>query len=120
MVKRVLVVDDELNIVRLVSTRLMASGYEVLSAGSGSEALELASRHRPDAIVLDVMMPGLDGGAVAQKLGESTDTARIPIIFLTALIHESEAKALGQRGQYYLAKPFKATDLLNLLDQLVT
>ncbi len=119
MVKRVLVVDDELNIVRMVSTRLMASGYEVLSAGSGSEALELARKHRPDAIVLDVMMPGLDGGAVAQKLRENAETAQIPVIFLTALVHEAEAKELCGDGQYYLAKPFKAMELLNLLNQLV-
>src|SRR6266496_2835371 len=79
---KLLVVDDEPNIVELLSASLRYAGFEVRTAGSGEQALELARRYRPDLLVLDVMMPGLDGFGVLRRL--RGDGERVPVLFLTA------------------------------------
>src|SRR5437588_7862976 len=79
---RLLVVDDEPNIVELLSASLRYAGFEVASATSGGEALEIAKRFRPDLLVLDVMMPGVDGFSVVRRL--RADGQRVPVLFLTA------------------------------------
>src|SRR5256885_15186620 len=80
----VLVIDDEEPIRLLCSVNLAAEGIEVLEAADGPSGLEQAREHRPDVVLLDVMMPGLDGWQVAERLLEDERTSRIPIIFLTA------------------------------------
>ena len=108
---RVLVVDDEHNITDLVGTALRYVGFEVATAGSGREALETARRFRPEIIVLDVMMPDLDGFEVTRRLrGEGL---RIPILFLTARdATEDKVAGLTIGGDDYVTKPFSLEELV--------
>jgi two-component system OmpR family response regulator len=108
---RVLVVDDEHNITDLVGTALRYVGFEVATAGSGREALETARSFRPEIIVLDVMMPDLDGFEVTRRLrGEGL---RIPILFLTARdATEDKVAGLTIGGDDYVTKPFSLEELV--------
>ena len=108
---RVLVVDDEHNITDLVGTALRYVGFEVATAGSGREALETARTFRPEIIVLDVMMPDLDGFEVTRRLrGEGL---RIPILFLTARdATEDKVAGLTIGGDDYVTKPFSLEELV--------
>jgi DNA-binding response OmpR family regulator len=105
--RRVLVADDERAIRLLCRVNLSASGMDVLEAENGHNALELAKRERPDLVLLDVMMPDVDGWAVARELGADERTREIPIVFLTARA-EAADKRMGQQlgGVGYLVKPF--------------
>jgi len=103
----VLVVDDERSIRMLCRVNLSASGIDVLEAESGLEALELARREQPDLVLLDVMMPDVDGWTVARELADDERTREIPIVFLTARA-EAADKRMGQQlgGVGYVVKPF--------------
>jgi len=120
MAKKILVVDDEPNIVRMVVSRLQANGYDVLSAHSGEEGWEKCKMYKPDAVILDIMMPDIDGTEVAKRIKEDPSTSKIPIMFLTAAVRSGELPKNQKSGNHYvLAKPFKAPDLLKMLDQLL-
>ena len=108
---RLLVVDDEPDIVELLSASLKYHGYDVASATSGRQAMEEARRFRPDMILLDVMMPELDGFEVLRKLrGEG---ARVPVLFLTARdATEDKIKGLTLGGDDYVTKPFSLSEIL--------
>ena len=82
--KKILIVDDEPNIVRTVADRLKISGYEVVTASDGQEGVERACRDRPHLILLDIVMPQLDGHAAFERLRQMDETKSIPIIMLTA------------------------------------
>src|SRR5688572_10759034 len=82
--KRILVVDDERDLVDLIAYNLGRNGYDVLTASDGHAALELARRESPDLVILDLMLPGLDGTEVARLLRADPTTAAIPVILLTA------------------------------------
>jgi len=117
---RVLVIDDEAPIRLLCRVNLEAEGKTVFEAESGERGLELAREERPDAILLDVMMPGLDGWMVAQRLLEDEATRRIPIIFLTARADiRDRARGLGAGGLDYITKPFNPVDLAELVEDVV-
>ena len=108
---RVLVVDDEPNIVDIVSMALRYNDYDVVTANSGREALEAVSASKPDMIVLDVMMPELDGFEVAKRLGEQR--SEIPILFLTARdTTDDKVRGLTIGGDDYMTKPFSVEELL--------
>jgi CheY-like chemotaxis protein len=113
----VLLVDDEDDI-RLVAKACLErlGGWRVQSACSGLDALEHVRAERPDAIVLDVMMPGLDGPATLARLRADPDTAEIPVLFLTAKAQASDRAELESLGvQAVLTKPF---DPMTLADQI--
>ena len=108
----ILVVDDESAIRLLCRVNLDSAGFETIEAGDGETALALARSERPDLILLDVMLPGLDGWGVAQKLAEMPETRGIPIVFLTArsaASDEVQAHAVGGVG--YITKPFDPAEL---------
>ncbi len=113
MVKRILVVDDEADIRQLVSDVLESEGYEVYLAANGEEALRMASQAVPDLVLLDVMMPGVDGFRVCERLRAHPVGLRSPVIFLTAR-QEIEDKLLGfEKGAVdYVTKPFHVNELL--------
>jgi DNA-binding response OmpR family regulator len=119
-VKKILVVDDEPNILTMVKYRLMANNYEVFTAETAKEGLELAQSVKPDAIILDIVLPDMDGSEVAQALLDDKATKDIPVIFLTALISHKEIlmKTHNIAGHYFLAKPFKSEELLDRLAQI--
>jgi len=109
----VLIVDDEPLNVDLLEQELGAAGYRTLSATSGEEALAAAAKSRPDLILLDVMMDGIDGYEVCKRLKASEATRAIPVVFLTALAETFEkVRAFGAGAVDYLTKPFETEELL--------
>ena len=107
---RVLVVDDEPQILRALSTNLRARGFDVDEAATGEAALELAARHRPDAVVLDLGLPGIDGIEVVHGLRGWTD---VPVLVLSAREDEaSKVAALDAGADDYVTKPFGMEELL--------
>jgi DNA-binding response OmpR family regulator len=120
MVLTVLVIDDEAPIRLLCRVNLEAEGASVLEADNGRDGIEMAKLERPDAILLDVMMPGMDGWTVAQELLEGEATRRIPIIFLTARADvRDRARGLGAGGLDYITKPFNPVELADLVGDVV-
>jgi two-component system alkaline phosphatase synthesis response regulator PhoP len=116
----VLVIDDEAPIRLLCRVNLEAEGMPVLEAGDGPSGLEAARSERPDVILLDVMMPGLDGWGVAEALLEDERTAEIPIIFLTARAEfRDRARGLDIGGVDYITKPFNPVELAPLVRGLL-
>jgi DNA-binding response OmpR family regulator len=108
----VLVADDDDDIRDLVAFRLDRAGYEVLRAGDGQEALDLAREHRPDLAVLDVMMPKLTGYEVTRELRADAATSRIPVILLTARVQEADvARGFEAGADDYVKKPFSPQEL---------
>jgi len=108
---RILVVDDEPNIVDVVSMALRFQGFEVETAGTGAEAMAAVARFRPHLLVLDVMMPDMDGFEVARRLG--AQQGRVPIIFLTARdATEDKVRGLSIGGDDYVTKPFSLEELV--------
>jgi DNA-binding response OmpR family regulator len=117
---RVLVIDDEAPIRLLCRVNLEAEGMRVLEAGDGPTGLETARSEGPDLILLDVMMPGLDGWGVAEALLEDERTAEIPIIFLTARAEfRDRARGLDIGGVDYITKPFNPVELAPLVRALL-
>jgi DNA-binding response OmpR family regulator len=117
---KVLVIDDEPPIRLLCRVNLEAEGMQVIEAENGPAGLQKAREEDPDVVLLDVMMPGLDGWHVAQELLESEQTAEIPIIFLTARAEfRDRAKGLDIGGVDYVTKPFNPLELAPLVRQLL-
>jgi DNA-binding response OmpR family regulator len=116
----VLVIDDEAPIRLLCRVNLEAEGIDVIEADDGPAGLEKARSDQPDVVLLDVMMPGLDGWQVAEKLLEDGTTRDIPIIFLTARAEfRDRAKGLDIGGIDYVTKPFNPLELAPLVRQLL-
>lgn len=117
---RVLVIDDEAPIRLLCRVNLEAEGMAVLEAADGPSGLEKARTEQPDLVLLDVMMPGLDGWGVAEALLEDERTAEIPIIFLTARAEfRDRARGLDIGGVDYITKPFNPVELAPLVRALL-
>jgi DNA-binding response OmpR family regulator len=117
---RVLIVDDEAPIRLLCRVNLEAEQMEVLEAGDGPSGLEAARKERPDVILLDVMMPGLDGWRVAEELLEDPATSSIPIVFLTARAElRDRARGLDLGGLDYVTKPFNPVELAPRIRELI-
>jgi two-component system alkaline phosphatase synthesis response regulator PhoP len=117
---RVLVVDDEAPIRLLCRVNLEAEGMEVMEAPDGPSGLDAARRERPDVVLLDVMMPGLDGWRVAEELLEDPETNGIPIVFLTARAElRDRARGLDLGGLDYVTKPFNPVELAALIREVI-
>lgn len=117
---RVLVIDDEAPIRLLCRVNLEAEGMSVLEASDGPSGLERARAELPDIVLLDVMMPGLDGWGVAEELLDDASTAEIPIIFLTARAEfRDRARGLDIGGVDYVTKPFNPVELAPLVRALL-
>jgi two-component system alkaline phosphatase synthesis response regulator PhoP len=115
--KKILVVDDDPDIVEIVESWLTTNKYEVYTAHSGAEGLGKCKLIRPDAVILDLMMPDMDGSTVAYEMKDDPNTSNIPVIFLTGAVKASEVpKSHKIGGQYFLAKPFKGEELLKMLE----
>jgi DNA-binding response OmpR family regulator len=119
-VAKVLVIDDEAPIRLLCRVNLEAENMEVLEAVDGKEGLERARAELPDVILLDVMMPGMDGWEVLRRLLEDEQTREIPIVFLTARAElRDRARGLELGGVDYVTKPFNPTELAPLVRDLL-
>jgi two-component system, OmpR family, alkaline phosphatase synthesis response regulator PhoP len=118
---KVLIIDDEAPIRLLCRVNLEAEGMEVVEAPDGPTGLVVVESERPDAILLDVMMPGLDGWSVAERLLEKEDTREIPIVFLTARADlRDRARGMDLGGLDYITKPFNPVDLASLIEEVVS
>jgi DNA-binding response OmpR family regulator len=109
----ILIVEDEANIVKLIRTRLERLGHSINAADNGIAALDMARETTPDLILLDVMIPMLNGFQVLQRLKANPATAAIPVLMLTARGHESDISAGIEAGaDDYLVKPFSFPELI--------
>ncbi|MCG3125405.1 MAG: Transcriptional regulatory protein KdpE [Phycisphaerae bacterium] len=110
---RVLLVDDDRDIARGLGIRFRAAGYDIVVAHDGRSGLEEAIKHPPDAIVLDMRMPVLDGLGVLGGLSASQQTASIPVVMLSAsVVEKSKSQALDLGARFFLEKPYEAPQLL--------
>ena len=120
-ISKILIVDDDEDIRTVIEVVARRVGdWQVLLAASGAEALERAESEQPDVILLDVMMPGMDGPETLARLRQQTSTARIPVIFLTAKAQKHEVQsylALGANG--VIIKPFEAMTLPDEIRRIV-
>jgi CheY-like chemotaxis protein len=120
-VVRILVVDDDETILRLLQVNLEMEGHEVLTAGDGYAALERLREGRPEVVLLDVMMPGLDGWQVCEQIRADDDAAlaAIPVVFLSARAQESDlARGTEVGADAYVTKPFDPLALIELVERL--
>jgi DNA-binding response OmpR family regulator len=117
--KKILVVDDEQNMTRMLKRNLEATGrYDVRTENSGEAGVAAAREFQPDLILLDVMMPGNDGGEVAAKIKEDKRLVNIPVVFLSAIVKKEETRPTGGNigGLTFLAKPVKLDDLITCIE----
>ena len=120
MRKKILVVDDDAELVELVSFNLKQAGYSIGTVSNGMDAIKKARSLAPDLIVLDVMMPELDGFAVCEILRRDSATATLPILMLTALSSElGRVAGLGSGASDFLTKPFSPRLLVQRIDELL-
>ncbi len=117
---RILVVDDDPDLVETICVRLRSRGYETLTAGDGATATRRAVLDHPDLIILDIGLPAGDGHVVAQRLRQISQTVTLPIIFLTGrTTHNDYFKALGAGAARFMTKPFDMDELLTAVDTLI-
>lgn len=122
MSKLVLVADDEKDIVEIACELLEDAGYRTLSAYDGQEALQAIQRDRPDAIVLDIKMPVMDGFQVIEHLRANPELSAIPIVVLTAtqVIQEAQERFRQLGVTYWISKPFEPKDLVSAVTQALS
>jgi len=119
--KLILVADDEPDIVTIVEMILRSQGYDVLKAANGLEALELAERHSPDLILLDIMMPDMDGWEVLRLLRVDPSTSEIPVAMISAKTGSRAKITSMQEGAVdYITKPFDSQELLSKVREILT
>lgn len=110
--KKILVVDDEQDILKLIEKILSDASYQIILAKNGDEMFELLRKSKPDLILLDVMMPGINGYEICHLLKNNPDTAHIPVVMLTVLSGPQDAsKGMSMGAEAYLAKPFDPDEL---------
>lgn len=118
--KKILVVDDEAETVRMLSLAVELAGFQPVGAQSGQAALEAVGRSAPDAVLLDLMMPGMDGFELARRLRAHPATARVPIIVVTAMAELGTEDRCREAGaSAFLQKPINIGQMLSLLKELI-
>jgi len=117
---KILMVDDEPEFLEMVKTRLEAGGYEVITASDGQQGLDKAKKEKPDLIILDLMLPKMDGYKVCGFLKKDTRYSRIPIIILSARAQEEDMQLGEELGaDAYIIKPFDAAALLGKIKEFL-
>ncbi len=120
MAKRILIVDDEVQLVEMVKMRLEAAGYETISAYDGQDGFDKAKRDKPDLIILDLMLPKMDGYKVCGLLKNDARYSKIPIIMFTARVQEEDVRLGKDLGaEEYVTKPFDPKVLLSKIKELL-
>lgn len=120
MIPLVLVADDDEDILTLVGLRVTRAGYEVVTANDGVEALALAEARTPDIAIVDVMMPRMDGHELVRRLRARPETEHMPILILTAAVHDRVAQASEEAGaDAQMRKPFSPRELVAKLDEML-
>ena len=123
MAKKILVVDDERHIVRLIQVNLERAGYEVVTAFDGKDALEKVAIEDPDLVVLDIMLPDMDGFEVLRNLRDNPSTLELPVIMMTAKASDADVFRnwhirCEQYGISYLVKPFNPAELISFVKRI--
>jgi len=118
---KILIVDDEKDVLLMLGKRLASQGYTVITADNGRDAVTLAKAKLPDLIILDVLIPDMDGGEIAEKLKDDPGTKNIPVIFLTALLSRTEEYQGNHivAGNITFAKPVDTVKLLAQIKKLL-
>lgn len=117
---KILITDDDPVIIELLQVNLEFEGYDVVSAADGLEAVERAARDQPDLVILDIMMPRMDGWTARAELLKDPRTAGIPVIFLSARAQQADLKKGYESGvAAYVTKPFEPVELLDLIAQIL-
>jgi two-component system, OmpR family, alkaline phosphatase synthesis response regulator PhoP len=120
MAKTILIVDDEPSILMTIQFLMKQQGYDVLTAERGEDALDLISRYKPDLVLLDIMLPGIDGYEVCEIIRLNPDYGEVEIVFLTAKGHETEiAEGLALGADAYITKPYSNVELLAKVKELL-
>jgi len=120
MAKRILIVDDEVQLVEMVKMRLEAAGYEIISAYDGQEGFDKAKKDKPDLIILDLMLPKMDGYKVCGLLKNDARYSKIPIIMFTARVQDEDMRLGKDLGaEEYVTKPFDPKILLSKIKELL-
>ena len=117
---RILLIDDHQTVFRLLEAIVRIKGYTLIYAESGQQGIVMARQEQPDMILLDVMMPDIDGFKVCQYLKENDDTKEIPIMFLTARGSDGDLEAGRKAGaDGFMTKPFQTIDVLKQIERLL-
>ena len=120
MAKRILIVDDEAQLVEMVKMRLEAAGYETIAAYDGQEGFDKAKKDKPDLIILDLMLPKMDGYKVCGLLKNDARYSKIPIIMFTARVQDEDIRLGKDLGaEEYVTKPFDPKILLSKIKELL-
>lgn len=120
MAKKILVCDDERHIVRLIQVNLERQGYEVVTAFDGKDGLEKVRSEKPDLLVLDVMMPYMDGFEVLKTLRREPGTENLPVIMLTAKAQDKDVfEGYHYGADMYLTKPFNPKELVTFVERIM-
>ncbi len=119
--KKIMAVDDERHIVRLIQVNLERAGYQVITAFDGPEALKKVETDKPDLIVLDVMMPKMDGFEVLKRLQANPETREIPVVMLTAKAQDADVfRGWASGVSAYLTKPFNPLELITFVKRILS
>lgn len=117
---RIMIVEDEESLLKLESILLTAKGYCVTGAMDGESALREISSHKPDLVVLDIMLPFLDGFEVCRRIKENPETSSIPVVMLTARKNSQDrARGLEAGADAYITKPFKSVQVIETIESLL-
>jgi len=120
MKKKILVVDDEVSITRLLKLNLEQTGnYEVFEVNQGARALQMAQAFKPDLVILDVMMPDMDGSEIAASFKQDPGLKKTPVVFLTAAIKKEELGGAEGKigGRTYIAKPLNVQGVISVIER---
>jgi len=118
---KILITDDDPVIIELLQVNLEFEGYDVVSAGDGQEAVAKAAEHLPDLVILDIMMPRMDGWTARAELLKNPRTAEIPVIFLSARAQQADLRKGNESGvAAYVTKPFEPVELLDLIAEVLS
>ncbi|BDV42580.1 response regulator [Geotalea uraniireducens] len=119
--KKILIVEDEESLLKLESILLSSRGYNVGGVADGITALEEITRFRPDLIILDIMLPGMDGFEVCRRIKENPESQHIPVIMLTAKkSSQDRERGMAIGAAAYITKPFKSAKIMEIIQRLLT
>ena len=117
---KILVVDDDASSLELMEAMLVPNGYEIITANDGSKAVAIIVEKKPDLILLDIMMPGLDGYSTLAKIKENKTISKIPVVMLTAMGYQLNKELALQIGAVgYITKPIDLDELLKTISRLL-
>jgi len=120
MPKKIMVIEDELDLLKIITFRIKKSGYEIITATDGNTGIALIEEHRPDLILLDLRIPGIDGWEVCRRIKGHKQLCYIPVILLSASVCEINDETVKQIGaQDYLRKPFEPQSLIEKIKKLI-